>query len=112
MIERRDALDAAQRELEVIIGVPLNQLDELQVLRRASSVAPLIRRSSKSGKRSPENNPVLAASRHGVDAAKYEVETAPALCRVCNSMLRIRRTIPAATTRLTRNIAPTVSGCR
>ena len=33
VIEARDALDAAQRELEVIIGVPLNQLDELQVLR-------------------------------------------------------------------------------
>ena len=42
VIEARDALDAAQRELEVIIGVPLNQLDELQVLRPASSVAPLI----------------------------------------------------------------------
>ena len=54
VIEARDALDAAQRELEVIIGVPLNQLDELQVLRPGKfQVAPLIRRSSKSGKRSP-----------------------------------------------------------
>lgn len=43
VIEARDALDAAQRELEVIIGVPLNQLDELQVLRPCKfQVAPLI----------------------------------------------------------------------
>ncbi|EKF65487.1 tolC family type I secretion outer membrane protein, partial [Serratia plymuthica A30] len=42
-IEARDALDAAQRELEVIIGVPLNQLDELQTLRPGKfQVAPLI----------------------------------------------------------------------
>ncbi|AGP43775.1 Outer membrane protein TolC precursor [Serratia plymuthica] len=75
-IEARDALDAAQRELEVIIGVPLNQLDELQTLRPGKfQVAPLIpSRFEEWQKIALENNPTLAASRHGVDAAKYEVE--------------------------------------
>ncbi|NIC25154.1 TolC family outer membrane protein [Serratia plymuthica] len=75
-IEARDALDAAQRELEVIIGVPLNQLDELQTLRPGKfQVAPLIpSRFDEWQKIALENNPMLAASRHGVDAAKYEVE--------------------------------------
>ncbi|MGQ8705916.1 TolC family outer membrane protein [Serratia sp. TSA_198.1] len=75
-IEARDALDAAQRELEVIIGVPLNQLDELQTLRPGKfQVAPLIpSRFEEWQKIALENNPMLAASRHGVDAAKYEVE--------------------------------------
>ncbi|MEE4409343.1 MULTISPECIES: TolC family outer membrane protein [unclassified Serratia (in: enterobacteria)] len=75
-IEARDALDAAQRELEVIIGVPLNQLDELQTLRPGKfQVAPLIpSRFEEWQKIALENNPMLAASRHGVDAAKYDVE--------------------------------------
>ncbi|MDW5501038.1 TolC family outer membrane protein [Pseudomonas lundensis] len=75
-IEARDALDAAQRELEVIIGVPLDQLDEVQVLRPGKfQVAPLIpSRFEEWQKIAIENNPMLAASRHGVDAAKYEVE--------------------------------------
>lgn len=75
-IEARDALDAAQRELETIIGVPLNQLDELQTLRPGKfQVAPLIpSRFEEWQKIALENNPTLAASRHGVDAAKYEVE--------------------------------------
>ncbi|HGE8484476.1 TPA: TolC family outer membrane protein [Serratia marcescens] len=76
VIEARDALDAAQRELEVIIGVSLNQLDELQVLRPGKfQVAPLIPSKFEEWQKiALENNPVLAASRHGVDAAKYEVE--------------------------------------
>ncbi|WP_273875895.1 TolC family protein, partial [Serratia marcescens] len=76
VIEARDALDAAQRELEVIIGVPLNQLDELQSLRPGQfKVAPLIPSKFEEWQKiALENNPVLAASRHGVDAAKYEVE--------------------------------------
>ncbi len=76
VIEARDALDAAQRELEVIIGVPLNQLDELQALRPGKfQVAPLIPSKFEEWQKiALENNPVLAASRHGVDAAKYEVE--------------------------------------
>jgi protease secretion system outer membrane protein len=75
-IEARDALDAAQRELEVIIGVPLDQLDEVQVLRPGKfQVAPLIpSKFDEWQKIALENNPMLAASRHGVDAAKYEVE--------------------------------------
>ena len=75
-IEARDALDAAQRELEVIIGVPLDQLDELQVLRPGKfQVAPLIPSKFEEWQKiALENNPMLAASRHGVDAAKYEVE--------------------------------------
>ncbi|OZT15663.1 TolC family outer membrane protein [Serratia marcescens] len=76
VIEARDALDAAQRELEVIIGMPLNQLDELQVLRPGKfKVAPLIPSKFEDWQKiALENNPVLAASRHGVDAAKYDVE--------------------------------------
>ena len=76
VIEARDALDAAQRELEVIIGMPLNQLDEVQVLRPGKfKVAPLIpSKFADWQKLALENNPVLAASRHGVDAAKYDVE--------------------------------------
>ena len=75
-IEARDALDAAQRELEVIIGVPLDQLDELQVLRPGKfQVAPLIPSKFEEWQKiALENNPMWAASRHGVDAAKYEVE--------------------------------------
>ncbi|MFJ3001700.1 TolC family outer membrane protein [Serratia liquefaciens] len=75
-IEARDALDAAQRELEVIIGVPLDQLDELQLLRPGKfQVAPLIPSKFEEWQKiALENNPMLAASRHGVDAAKYEVE--------------------------------------
>ncbi|MEL7883220.1 TolC family outer membrane protein [Serratia marcescens] len=76
VIEARDALDAAQRELEVIIGMPLNQLDELQVLRPGKfKVAPLIPSKFEDWQKiALENNPVLAASRHGVDAAKYDIE--------------------------------------
>ncbi|MBB7059874.1 TolC family outer membrane protein [Escherichia coli] len=76
MIEARDALDVAQRELEVIIGVPLNQLDELQTLRPGKfQVLPLIPSKFEEWQKiALENNPVLAASRHTVEAAKYEVE--------------------------------------
>ncbi|WP_168416155.1 TolC family outer membrane protein [Erwinia amylovora] len=76
-IEAHDALDAAQRELEAIIGVPLNQLDELQVLRPGKfRVAPLIPAKFEQWQKiALENNPALSASRHGVDAAKYEVES-------------------------------------
>ncbi|WP_435792915.1 TolC family protein, partial [Escherichia coli] len=71
-----NALDAAQRELEVLIGVPLNQLDELQTLRPGKfQVVPLIPSKFEEWQKiALENNPVLAASRHTVDAAKYEVE--------------------------------------
>ncbi|CAI1792151.1 TolC family outer membrane protein [Serratia entomophila] len=76
VIEARDALDSAQRDLEVIIGVPLNQLDDLQTLRPGKfQVAPLIPSEFEEWQKiALDNNPMLAASRHGVDAAKYEVE--------------------------------------
>ncbi|CAI1122551.1 TolC family outer membrane protein [Serratia entomophila] len=76
VIEARDALDSAQRDLEVIIGVPLNQLDSLQTLRPGKfQVAPLIPSKFEEWQKiALDNNPMLAASRHGVDAAKYEVE--------------------------------------
>lgn len=75
-IEARDALDAAQRELEMIIGMPLNQLDELQELRPGKfPVVKLTPSKFEEWKKiALENNPELAASRHGVDAAKYDVE--------------------------------------
>ncbi|EFE93667.1 TolC family outer membrane protein [Serratia odorifera] len=75
-IEARDALDAAQRELEVIIGMPLSQFDELQVLRPGIfQIAPLIPSKFEEWQKiAMQNNPELAASRHGVDAAKYDVE--------------------------------------
>ncbi|EAO0950972.1 TolC family outer membrane protein [Salmonella enterica] len=75
-IEARDALDAARRELEMIIGMPLNQLDELQELDpgrfRIGTLSPSKFEEWK--KRALENNPELAASRHGVEAARYDVE--------------------------------------
>ncbi|MFI8418281.1 TolC family outer membrane protein [Serratia sp. NPDC078593] len=75
-IEARDTLDAAQRELEVIIGMPLNQFDELQILRPGKfEVVPLIPSKFEEWQKiAIKNNPELAASRHGVDAAKYDVE--------------------------------------
>lgn len=75
-IEARDALDAAQRQLEVMIGVPLDQLDELQSIKPGPfKVAPLIPSKFEAWKAlAIKNNPELAASRHGVDAARYDVE--------------------------------------
>lgn len=75
-IEARDALDSAKRDLEVIIGAPLEQYGDLQLLRPGKfQVAPLIPSKFEEWQKiALENNPELAASRHGVDAAKYEVE--------------------------------------
>ncbi|TDQ24879.1 protease secretion system outer membrane protein [Raoultella sp. BIGb0149] len=76
LIEARDVLDAAQRELEVIIGIPLNQLDDLQTLRKGKfQVSPLPYTQFVDWEKvAMERNPQLAASRHGVDAARYDVE--------------------------------------
>lgn len=75
-IEARDVLDAAQRELEVIIGIPLDQLDDLQTLRKGKfQVSPLPYTQFVDWEKvAMERNPQLAASRHGVDAARYDVE--------------------------------------
>ncbi|NLU19009.1 MAG: TolC family outer membrane protein [Serratia liquefaciens] len=75
-IEARDALDSAQRDLEVIIGAPLEQFGDLQLLKPGKfQVAPLIPSKFEEWQKiALENNPTLASSRHGVDAAKYDVE--------------------------------------
>lgn len=76
VIEARDVLDSAQRELEVIIGIPLDQLDALQTLRPGKfQVSPLrFTAFDDWQKLAMERNPQLASSRHGVDAARYDVE--------------------------------------
>lgn len=76
LIEARDVLDAAQRELEVIIGIPLDQLDDLQTLRKGKfQVSPLPYTQFVDWEKvAMKRNPQLAASRHGVDAARYDVE--------------------------------------
>ncbi|HFJ9770772.1 TPA: TolC family outer membrane protein [Raoultella ornithinolytica] len=76
LIEARDVLDSAQRELEVIIGIPLEQLDDLQTLRQGKfQVSPLPYTQFVDWEKvAMERNPQLAASRHGVDAARYDVE--------------------------------------
>ncbi len=76
LIEARDALDSAQRDLEVIIGIPLEQLDDLQTLRAGKfQVRPLQPTKFEDWQQiAMKQNPLLMSSRHGVDAAKYEVE--------------------------------------
>lgn len=76
VIEARDVLDSAQRELEVIIGIPLVQLDALQTLRQGKfQVSPLrFTAFDDWQKLAMERNPQLASSRHGVEAARYDVE--------------------------------------
>lgn len=76
VIEARDVLDSAQSELEVIIGIPLGQLDALQTLRQGKfHVSPLRYTAFDDWQKlAMERNPQLASSRHGVDAARYDVE--------------------------------------
>lgn len=76
LIEARDALDSAQRDLEVIIGIPLEQLGDLQTLRESKfQVIPLQPAKFEEWQQiALKKNPLLMSSRHGVDAAKYEVE--------------------------------------
>ncbi len=76
VIEARDVLDSAQWELEVIIGIPLDQLDALQTLRQGKfQVSPLrFTAFDDWQKLAMERNPQLASSRHGVEAARYDVE--------------------------------------
>ena len=76
VIEARDVLDSAQRELEVIIRIPLDQLDALQTLRQGKfQVSPLRYTAFDDWQKlAMERNPQLASSRHGVDAARYDVE--------------------------------------
>ncbi len=75
-IEAYDALDAAQRDLEQIIGIRLEQLDDIQVLRSDKfSIMPLGTTSFDDWKDiALKKNPELAAARYRINAAKYEVE--------------------------------------
>ncbi|MFZ4831806.1 TolC family outer membrane protein [Rouxiella sp. Mn2063] len=76
LIDARDDLDATQRNLEAMIGVPLSQLDGMQTIRPGKFEVLTL---------SPEkyadwealalrHNPVLASSRDAIEAAKYEIE--------------------------------------
>lgn len=75
-IEARDALDVAQRQLETIIGFPVTGQDRLQRLRAGKFRTEPLRpdRFEAWQALALKNNPQLAASRYGIDAAKYDVE--------------------------------------
>jgi protease secretion system outer membrane protein len=75
-IEAQDALDAARRELEVLIGQPLDRLEALRVLRPGKfEMVPLLPASFEEWRKMAiASNPTLAAARQGVEVAKYEVE--------------------------------------
>ncbi len=76
LIEAYDDLDAAQRQLEWIVGVPLDQLSAFEVLRQGPFQALTMThlKFEEWEKKALEKNPLLAALRHGVEAAKYEIE--------------------------------------
>jgi len=76
LIDARDNLDAAQRNLEAMIGVPLVELDRLQTLRPGKfEVLRLSPEKYADWERlAIRNNPVLLSSRDAIEAAKYEVE--------------------------------------
>lgn len=75
-IEARDNLDVALHDLEAMIGTPLDHLDELQVLRPGRlQMAPLLPADFAGWQKiALQNNPELAAARHSLEAAKYEIE--------------------------------------
>ncbi|EAO3076815.1 peptidase, partial [Salmonella enterica] len=74
--EAYDDLDAAQRQLEWIVGVPLDQLSAFEVLRQGpfQALTMTYLKFEEWEKKALEKNPLLAALRHGVEAAKYEIE--------------------------------------
>ncbi|EAX3090848.1 TolC family outer membrane protein, partial [Salmonella enterica] len=76
LIEAYDDLDAAQRQLEWIVGVPLDQLSAFEVLRQGpfQALTMTYLKFEEWEKKALEKNPLLAALRHGVEAAKYEIE--------------------------------------
>ncbi|EJC3639584.1 TolC family outer membrane protein [Salmonella enterica] len=76
LIEAYDNLDAAQRQLEWIVGVPLDQLSAFEVLRQGpfQTLTMTHLKFEEWKKKALEKNPLLAALRHGVEAAKYEIE--------------------------------------
>lgn len=73
-IESRDQQDAALRELEAIVGQPL-QIDELEPLVRHFEIQPLQpNRFDTWRDLALANNPELASQHHALRAAEYEVE--------------------------------------
>lgn len=76
VIEANDVLDSSRRTLELMIGAPLTDYQDVQLLKPGSfKIIPLVPSKFEEWERiALNNNPDLAASRHNVDAAKYEVE--------------------------------------
>ncbi|QJI33966.1 TolC family outer membrane protein [Pseudomonas sp. ADAK13] len=73
-IESLDTQDAALRELEAIVGQPL-QIDELAPLTRQFEIPPLEPNRFETWREmAMANNPELKSQHHALDVAEYEVE--------------------------------------
>ena len=73
-IESLDTQDSALRELEAIVGQPL-QLEELAPLARQFDIAPLEPNRFETWRElAMANNPELKSQHHALDVASYEVE--------------------------------------
>ncbi|AZC25934.1 MULTISPECIES: TolC family outer membrane protein [Pseudomonas] len=73
-IEARDQQDAALRELQAIVGEPL-QIDELDPLVRQFQIRPLLPNRFETWRElAMANNPQLASQQQALRAAEYEVE--------------------------------------
>ncbi|WP_431035235.1 TolC family outer membrane protein [Pseudomonas yamanorum] len=73
-IESLDTQDAALRELEAIVGEPL-QIEELAPLTRQFDIPPLEPNRFETWRDlAMANNPELKSQHHALDAAEYEVE--------------------------------------
>lgn len=73
-IEAVDAQDSALRELEAIVGQPL-QIEELAPLARPFEIAPLEPNRFETWRElAMANNPELKSQHHALDVASYEVE--------------------------------------
>ncbi|NWB52841.1 TolC family outer membrane protein [Pseudomonas sp. F8002] len=73
-IESLDTQDAALRELEAIVGQPL-QIDELAPLTRQFEIPPLAPNRFETWREmAMANNPELKSQHHALDVAEYEVE--------------------------------------
>jgi protease secretion system outer membrane protein len=73
-IESLDTQDAALRELEAIVGEPL-QIEELAPLTREFDIPPLEPNRFETWRdMAMANNPELKSQHHALDAAEYEVE--------------------------------------
>ncbi|SDU31700.1 TolC family outer membrane protein [Pseudomonas yamanorum] len=73
-IESLDTQDAALRELEAIVGEPL-QIEELAPLTRQFAIPPLEPNRFETWRdMAMANNPELKSQHHALDAAEYEVE--------------------------------------